>query len=75
MQPFVELLPADIVEINFRNHAFNTRSFFPGREFKDLGGGLRVWRGYFQSESLWFIHGYVANNISIGVFAPPKVVC
>jgi eukaryotic translation initiation factor 2C len=30
-------------------YAFNVRSFFTDRETKDIGGGLVLWRGYFQS--------------------------
>lgn len=30
-------------------YAFNIRSFFTDRETKDIGGGLVLWRGYFQS--------------------------
>ena len=28
---------------------FNIRSFFTNRETKDIGGGIVLWRGYFQS--------------------------
>lgn len=31
------------------DYAFNIRSFFTDRETKDIGGGLVLWRGYFQS--------------------------
>jgi eukaryotic translation initiation factor 2C len=31
------------------NFPFNIRSFFTPRETKDIGGGLELWRGYFQS--------------------------
>ena len=31
------------------NYAFNIRSFFTNHETKDIGGGLVLWRGYFQS--------------------------
>lgn len=31
------------------NYAFNIRSFFTSRETKDIGNGLVLWRGYFQS--------------------------
>ena len=31
------------------NYAFNVRSFFTDRETKDIGNGLVLWRGYFQS--------------------------
>ena len=31
------------------NYAFNVRSFFTDKETKDIGGGLILWRGYFQS--------------------------
>ncbi|CAL1700780.1 unnamed protein product [Somion occarium] len=32
-----------------KNYPFNVRSFFTPREQKDIGGGLVLWRGYFQS--------------------------
>ena len=31
------------------NYPFNVRSFFTNRETKDIGSGLELWRGYFQS--------------------------
>lgn len=31
------------------NYAFNIRSFFTDKETKDIGHGLVLWRGYFQS--------------------------
>ena len=31
------------------NWPFNVRSFFTDREKKDIGGGITLWRGYFQS--------------------------
>ncbi|GLB33868.1 putative argonaute family protein [Lyophyllum shimeji] len=30
-------------------YPFNVRSFFTDRETKDIGSGLQLWRGYFQS--------------------------
>lgn len=30
-------------------HPFNARSFFTDAETKDVGGGIVLWRGYFQS--------------------------
>lgn len=30
-------------------YPFNVRSFFTNRETKDIGGGIVLWRGYFQS--------------------------
>lgn len=30
-------------------YPFNVRSFFTNRETKDIGGGIELWRGYFQS--------------------------
>lgn len=30
-------------------YPFNVRSFFTDREKKDIGGGIVLWRGYFQS--------------------------
>ncbi|KAJ7590925.1 argonaute-like protein [Mycena floridula] len=30
-------------------YPFNVRSFFTSRETKDIGSGLELWRGYFQS--------------------------
>ncbi|KAJ7507898.1 argonaute-like protein [Mycena galericulata] len=31
------------------SYPFNVRSFFTNRETKDIGAGLELWRGYFQS--------------------------
>ncbi|KAJ7368370.1 argonaute-like protein, partial [Mycena albidolilacea] len=31
------------------SYPFNVRSFFTDREIKDIGSGLELWRGYFQS--------------------------
>ncbi len=31
------------------DYPFNIRSFFTNRETKDIGGGIVLWRGYFQS--------------------------
>ena len=31
------------------NNPFNVRSFFTDREKRDIGGGIELWRGYFQS--------------------------
>lgn len=31
------------------NNPFNVRSFFTEREKRDIGGGIELWRGYFQS--------------------------
>ncbi|RPD71863.1 argonaute-like protein [Lentinus tigrinus ALCF2SS1-7] len=31
------------------DYPFNVRSFFTNRETKDIGGGIVLWRGYFQS--------------------------
>ena len=31
------------------DYAFNIRSFFTDKETKDIGSGLVLWRGYFQS--------------------------
>ncbi|KAJ7904584.1 argonaute-like protein [Mycena olivaceomarginata] len=31
------------------SYPFNVRSFFTDRETKDIGSGLELWRGYFQS--------------------------
>ncbi|KIK66591.1 hypothetical protein GYMLUDRAFT_69767 [Collybiopsis luxurians FD-317 M1] len=31
------------------NYPFNVRSFFTDKEKKDIGSGLELWRGYFQS--------------------------
>ncbi|TFY68233.1 hypothetical protein EVJ58_g1135 [Rhodofomes roseus] len=30
-------------------HPFNARSFFTNAETRDIGGGIELWRGYFQS--------------------------
>lgn len=31
------------------SYPFNVRSFFTDKETKDIGGGIQLWRGYFQS--------------------------
>ncbi len=31
------------------DYPFNVKSFFTSRERKDIGGGIVLWRGYFQS--------------------------
>lgn len=31
------------------NYPFNVRSFFTDRETKNIGSGIHLWRGYFQS--------------------------
>lgn len=30
-------------------YPFNVRSFFTNHEYKDIGGGIELWRGFFQS--------------------------
>ncbi|KAG2013567.1 argonaute family member [Coprinopsis cinerea AmutBmut pab1-1] len=49
------------------SHPFNTRSFFPGTERKDLGEGLEAWRGLFQSVRPSFDRIFVNVDISTGI--------
>ncbi|KAF5344152.1 hypothetical protein D9758_008884 [Tetrapyrgos nigripes] len=47
-------------------YPFNVRSFFTNRETKDIGGGLELWRGYFQSVRPGVGSMYINIDISTG---------
>ncbi|GLB35650.1 putative argonaute family protein [Lyophyllum shimeji] len=50
---------------------FNVRSFFTDRETKNLGGGIVLWRGYFQSVRPGLGHMLVNVDISTGMMYQP----
>ncbi|KAL0065940.1 hypothetical protein AAF712_007067 [Marasmius tenuissimus] len=53
------------------NHPFNVRSFFTDRERKDIGLGLEVWRGYFQSVRPGIGKMLINVDISTGLMYKP----
>ena len=53
------------------NYAFNVRSFFTDRETRDIGGGLVLWRGYFQSIRPAVGRMLINVDISTGVMYKP----
>ena len=53
------------------NYAFNIRSFFTDRETKDIGNGLVLWRGYFQSIRPAVGRMLINVDISTGVMYKP----
>ena len=53
------------------NYAFNIRSFFTDRETRDIGGGLVLWRGYFQSIRPAVGRMLINVDISTGVMYKP----
>ncbi|EGO01883.1 hypothetical protein SERLA73DRAFT_177463 [Serpula lacrymans var. lacrymans S7.3] len=53
------------------NHPFNVRSFFTNRETKDIGVGLVLWRGYFQSVRPAIGRMLVNVDISTGTMYKP----
>ncbi|KIK94706.1 hypothetical protein PAXRUDRAFT_827744 [Paxillus rubicundulus Ve08.2h10] len=52
-------------------YPFNVRSFFTDRETKDIGGGLVLWRGYFQSVRPAIGRLLVNVDISTGTMYKP----
>ncbi|KAF8913963.1 argonaute-like protein [Gymnopilus junonius] len=46
------------------NYPFNSRSFFTDRETKDIGLGIQLWRGYFQSVRPGIGHMLINIDIS-----------
>lgn len=52
-------------------YPFNVRSFFTDRETKDIGGGLVLWRGYFQSVRPAIGRLLVNLDISTGTMYKP----
>ncbi|KAL0575953.1 hypothetical protein V5O48_006023 [Marasmius crinis-equi] len=53
------------------NYPFNVRSFFTDRERKDIGLGLEVWRGYFQSARPGINRMLINVDISTGLMYKP----
>ncbi|KAH6915370.1 argonaute-like protein [Coprinopsis sp. MPI-PUGE-AT-0042] len=53
------------------NFPFNVRSFFTNSETKDIGGGLVLWRGFFQSIRPATDHLLANVDISTGIFHRP----
>jgi eukaryotic translation initiation factor 2C len=52
-------------------YPFNVRSFFTDRETKDIGSGLELWRGYFQSVRPGIGKMLVNVDISTGTMYKP----
>lgn len=50
---------------------FNTRSFFTNHEIRDIGGGIVLWRGYFQSVRPAIGKMLVNLDISTGAMFKP----
>ncbi|KIJ70038.1 hypothetical protein HYDPIDRAFT_35479 [Hydnomerulius pinastri MD-312] len=55
-------------------YPFNVRSFFTNRETKDIGGGLVLWRGYFQSVRPAIGRMLVNVDISTGTMYKPGLL-
>ncbi|KAH0839868.1 argonaute-like protein [Lanmaoa asiatica] len=55
-------------------YPFNVRSFFTDRETKDIGGGLVLWRGYFQSVRPAIGRLLVNVDISTGTMYKPGLL-
>lgn len=52
-------------------YPFNVRSFFTSRETRDIGGGIHLWRGYFQSVRPAIGRMIVNVDISTGMMYKP----
>jgi eukaryotic translation initiation factor 2C len=52
-------------------YPFNVRSFFTNRETKDIGGGIHLWRGYFQSVRPAIGKMIINVDISTGMMYKP----
>ncbi|KAI0353623.1 argonaute-like protein [Trametes cingulata] len=52
-------------------YPFNVRSFFTDREKKDIGGGIVLWRGYFQSVRPAIGRMLINVDISTGAMYKP----
>ncbi|GJE88331.1 protein argonaute [Phanerochaete sordida] len=52
-------------------YPFNSRSFFPGNETRDIGGGIVLWRGLFQSVRPAVGRMLVNVDISTGMMYKP----
>jgi eukaryotic translation initiation factor 2C len=56
-------------------YPFNVRSFFTDRETRDIGGGIVLWRGYFQSVRPAIGRMLINVDISTGaMFAPGPLI-
>jgi eukaryotic translation initiation factor 2C len=56
-------------------HPFNKRSFFADRETKDIGGGVVLWRGYFQSVRPAINRMLINVNITTGpMYKPGRLI-
>ncbi|KAI0921048.1 hypothetical protein AcV5_001233 [Taiwanofungus camphoratus] len=53
------------------NYPFNVRSFFTDRETKDIGSGIVLWRGYFQSVRPALGRMLINVDISTGTMYKP----
>lgn len=53
------------------NYPFNVRSFFTDRETKDIGAGIVLWRGYFQSVRPGIGKMIINVDISTGTMYKP----
>jgi eukaryotic translation initiation factor 2C len=54
-----------------KKYPFNSRSFFTDAETKDIGGGLVLWRGYFQSVRPGIDKMLINVDISTGTMYKP----
>jgi len=52
-------------------YPFNVRSFFTDRETRDIGSGINLWRGYFQSVRPAFGRMIINVDISTGMMYKP----
>ncbi|CAE6417203.1 unnamed protein product [Rhizoctonia solani] len=52
-------------------HPFNTRSFFTDKEVRPIGGGIELWRGYFQSVRPGMASPLINIDISTGAMYSP----
>jgi eukaryotic translation initiation factor 2C len=52
-------------------HPFNVRSFFTSRETRNIGSGLQLWRGYFQSVRPAVGRMLINIDISTGIMYKP----
>lgn len=55
-------------------YPFNVRSFFTNRETKDIGSGLVLWRGYFQSVRPAIGQLLINVDISTGTMYKPGLL-
>lgn len=56
------------------HHPYNSRSFFTRNNFLNLGGGLEVWRGYFQSLRPTIGRLLINVDISSALFYKPGLL-